>query len=85
MLKETLRILNDNKMFSLSKVSSELNISSEMAEDIILQLTRMGYISKSETPTCTSSACTSCAYSSNCSKELVKYYQLTEKGRVFLN
>ena len=38
MLKETLRILNDNKMFSLSKVSSELNISSEMAEDIILQL-----------------------------------------------
>lgn len=84
MLKETLEILNKNKVFSNSILSNSLNISIEMAEDLIAQLTRMGYIKKDEATTC-SSVCSSCAYASNCSKEVVKYYQLTDKAKDYLN
>ena len=85
MLKETLNILNSNRAFSVDNFSKKLNITSDMVTDILSQLERMGYIDKSKTSSCETTKCGSCPYASSCNKEIVKYYQVTEKGINYLN
>ena len=88
MLKEILGEIHKSKSFSIANISKKLEAPENLIENSIEQLVRMGYLSKSEMgDSCDieSSACGSCPYASSCSTDLISLYQITEKGKNFLN
>jgi len=83
MLKELLAHINGDGYFSKPLLARTLNISEAMIDEALSQLLRMGYM-KEETPVSCTDGCSGCAFAAFCHKELVKMYQLTDRGRALL-
>lgn len=84
MLKELLAHINGNGYFSKPLLARTLNISEAMVDEALAQLLRMGYMKEEETPSSCTDGCSGCAFAAFCHKELVKMYQLTDRGRALL-
>ena len=84
MLKELLAHINGNGYFSKPLLARTLNISEAMVDEALAQLLRMGYMKEEETPTSWADGGSGCAFAACCHKELVKMYQLTDRGRALL-
>ena len=86
MLKELLARIDRDGYFSKSLLARELNKSEEVIDDALSQLLRMGYLKEDESPaSCSSSSsCSGCAFANFCHKEVVKMYQLTDRGKALL-
>lgn len=84
MLKEILKIINKQGYISRNTIAKELNISEEIVDDGIRQLTRMGYILEDKTGEDCTTFCGSCPYAKSCSKDIVKTFQISDKGIKFL-
>ncbi|HHT50809.1 MAG TPA: winged helix-turn-helix domain-containing protein [Eubacteriaceae bacterium] len=84
MLKEILRIINREGYISIVSIAKELNISGQLVEDGVKQLVRMCYILEEKTGEDCSTFCGNCPFAKNCSKEIVKTYNISDKGINFL-
>lgn len=84
MLREILRILNDDGYFSISQLAEKINSSPGAAEGALQQLIRMGYIKKEETGESCTTFCGSCPYAQQCSKEVINTYEITSRGKELL-
>ncbi|HPZ16702.1 MAG TPA: FeoC-like transcriptional regulator [Sphaerochaeta sp.] len=84
MLKELLARIDRDGYFSKSLLARELNKSEEVIDDALSQLLRMGYLKEDESPSCSSSSCSGCAFANFCHKEVVKMYQVTDRGKALL-
>ena len=83
MLKKVLKELQDSKYYSKSSIGKILSISEDMVEEIIAQLTRMGYvIEEMGSPTC-ESKCKGCNVS-NCNINPIRMLTVSEKGKKLL-
>lgn len=80
MLMHLLSQIADGKILSHTKLSRRLNISNELLKQMILDLSRMGYI-ESVDDTCAMNRCTHCSFSGECaSMNKGKRWVLTRKG-----
>ncbi len=84
MLKDLLIHINDTGYFSKPLLARTLGLSEAMVDEGLTQLLRMGYMQEEETPVFCADDCSGCAFASFCHKELVKMYQLTDRGRALL-
>lgn len=85
MLKELLKEISRERIYSTSSIAKSLNIDENLVEEGIFQLVRMGYIVEDETsPTC-DSRCRGCAYTSICNTSKIKTLTITDKGKHLLN
>ena len=85
MLENILRIINRDGYISKSMISRELDISEEMIDEGINQLLRMGYILEEKTGEDCSTLCGNCPFAKNCNKEIVKTFEISDKGSSVLN
>lgn len=85
MLKSILEEFNNNKSFSVNLVSNKLKVSIDTVNDLVDQLIRMGYLHKDLPSTCSPSKCGGCPYAGSCNPDLLTYYKITEKGKLYLN
>ncbi|MCR1898792.1 FeoC-like transcriptional regulator [Irregularibacter muris] len=84
MLKDVLREINELSGFSKSTIAKNLNIPQGMVDDVINQLTRMGYLDEIVgSPSC-DTPCHSCPYSRSCNTPPVKMYKISPKGEQLL-
>lgn len=84
MLKNILKQISISKVFSVSAIAKELNITEALAEGAIEQLSRMGYIQEDMgSPTC-EKKCSGCSIS-NCNITPLKTISITEKGERLLD
>ena len=80
MLMHLLSQMADGNTLSHSELSRRLNISNELLKQMILDLSRMGYI-ESVDDTCPTNRCTHCSFSGECpSINKGKHWVLTCKG-----
>jgi len=80
MLMQLLSRIADGDNLSCSELSRRLNISNELLKQMILDLSRMGYI-ESVDDTCATNRCTHCSFSGECaSMNKGKRWVLTRKG-----
>ncbi len=85
MLKEILKIIDETNLYSDSYISKELDISREVANDMVGNLIRMGYlIEELGSPSCEIS-CGSCPYAKSCNTNPVKTFKISPKGKKLLN
>ncbi|MFA5536507.1 MAG: winged helix-turn-helix domain-containing protein [Bacillota bacterium] len=84
MLKDILRIINRDGLISRTILADELNLTQAVVDDGIDQLLRMGYLLEEKTGENCSTFCTSCPFAKNCSKEIIKTFQISEKGKRYL-
>jgi hypothetical protein len=84
MLKDVLSKINKEGYLSKSILANQLHTSEQMIEESINQLLRMGYLSEDEPTTLCSTACGKCPFAQSCSKEFVKMFRLTTKGKTLL-
>lgn len=85
MLKNILKELNNSNSFSVNSLSKKFNVDSELIESAIEKLINLKYIKKDKTSDSCGSFCSSCPYANSCNKDLINFYQLTEKGINYLN
>ena len=81
MLEAILNIIKRDGYISRSKIAEELGIDEDIISDGIDQLIRMGYLTEDTTGEDCQSFCTNCPFAKNCSKEIVKTFKLTQKGK----
>lgn len=84
MLKDVLARIGGFGYVSKSLIARELQISESMVEEAIAQLLRMGYMSVEEEGATCNASCKGCAFANFCHKDVVKMYQLTDRGRALL-
>lgn len=82
MLKDILNKINKDGYFSNRILAKELNVTEDVISDAISQLIRMGYIVKEESSYDCSTACGGCPFAQSCNKEIIKTYQISEKGKL---
>lgn len=85
MLKDVLNEINQLNSFSKSLISKNLNLPIEIIDDLVQQLIRMGYLDRIESPSYCERPCSSCPYARSCNIDLVKMYQVSQKGHDLLN
>lgn len=85
MLQDILKIINRDRQISRTNIAKELDIPLEVVDDGLNQLLRMGYIIKQDTGQDCVVACGNCPYAKRCSKEIVKTFELSDKGNTLLN
>lgn len=84
MLKNILRELSIAKVYNISDIAKNLNISEVLVEEAIEQLARMGYIIEDMgSPSC-ETKCSGCSMSSMCNIIALKTISITEKGSKLL-
>lgn len=84
LLKETLNLIDKTNLYSQSYISKELNISKDMANNLLEDLIRMGYlIEELGSPTCETS-CNRCPYARSCNTTPVKTFKISSKGERLL-
>ena len=80
MLMQLLSQIADGNTLSHTELSRRLNINNELLKQMILDLSRMGYI-ESVDDTCATSRCTHCPFSGECTSiNKGKHWVLTRKG-----
>ena len=84
MLGNILKIIDRDGYISRPMLSRELGFPEEVVNDGITQLLRMGYISEEKTGEDCSSFCSGCQFAKNCSKEIVNFFKISDKGLGFL-
>ncbi len=84
MLKDLLALINGEGYVSKPLLARMLNTSEAMVDEALAQLLRMGYMKEEETPVSCADGCSGCAFAAFCHKELVKMYQVTDRGRALL-
>lgn len=84
MLKETLDIINKSSLYSDSLISERLNVTKDMANALVQDLIRMGYLlEEMGSPSCETS-CNRCPYARSCNSTPVKTFKLSPKGESLL-
>nr|WP_300003731.1 FeoC-like transcriptional regulator [Tissierella sp.] len=84
MLKETLDLINKSNLYSDLAISEKLNVSKDMANALVDDLIRMGYlIEEMGSPSCETS-CNRCPYARSCNSTPVKTYKVSSKGEGLL-
>lgn len=84
MLKEILNIIDETNLYSDAYISKKMDITPEMANDMVKSLIRMGYlIEDMGSPTC-QTTCGNCAYARNCNTTPVKTFTISSKGKSLL-
>ncbi len=84
MLKNILKEISEAKIFSISLIANNLNISEALVEDAVEQLLRMGYIVEDMgSPTC-ETKCSGCSMKSLCKVVPIKTVSITDKGKKLL-
>ncbi|MCK9177054.1 MAG: FeoC-like transcriptional regulator [Clostridiales bacterium] len=83
MLKDILMIIDRDRKISRSHISRELNIEDTLVDDGISQLIRMGFILEEAGADCVV-ACSNCPFIKSCQKEIVKIFQISQKGKDYL-
>lgn len=84
MLKDVLIEINKSSSFSKSTISKNLNIPEGMIDDLIKQLTRMGYLIEILGSANCDTPCNSCPYTRNCNSNPIKMFSISEKGKDLL-
>lgn len=84
MLKEVLKEISNAKVFSVSLIAKDLNISESLVEDAVMELSRMEYIVEDMgSPTC-ETKCSSCTMKAFCNSVPIKTITITDKGKRLL-
>lgn len=84
MLKDILDLINETNLYSNTFISKKLNITKEMANDMVENLIRMGYLIEDlGSPTC-ETTCGNCAYARTCNTTPVKTFTISSKGKKLL-
>ncbi|SCG82599.1 hypothetical protein DW1_0992 [Proteiniborus sp. DW1] len=84
MLKDVLKEISNAKAFSVSLLAKNLKISEGLVEDIVKELSRMGYIVEDMgSPTC-GIPCSGCAMKAFCNSIPIKTFTVTAKGKKLL-
>lgn len=84
MLQDILRVIQRDGIILRPKIARELNLSEDLVDDGIRELIRMGFIVQEETGSDCAVACAKCPMAQTCLKEVVKTYQISEKGKHYL-
>lgn len=84
MLKDILMIIDRDRKISRSHISREINIEDTLVDDGISQLIRMGFILEEEAGADCVVACSNCPFIKSCQKEIVKIFQISQKGKDYL-
>lgn len=84
MLKDILNLINETSLYSDAYISKKLNIRKDVANDMVENLIRMGYLIEDlGSPSCETS-CSKCAYARSCNTTPVKTFTISSKGRKLL-
>lgn len=84
MLKNVLKEIYNSRIFSISLIAKNLNISEALVEDAVAQLLRMEYIVEDMgSPTC-ETKCSGCTMKSFCNTVPIKTFSITDKGEKLL-
>lgn len=84
MLKETLSLIDETNLYSDLYISKELDISKDMANDLVGNLIRMGYLVEDmASPDC-ETTCRSCPYAKSCGTMPLKTFKISSKGKKLL-
>ncbi|NLK08424.1 MAG: winged helix-turn-helix domain-containing protein [Firmicutes bacterium] len=84
MLTDILKIIDRDGYISRSELSRELDVYQSMIDDGITELLRMGYLLEVQTGEDCPTVCAGCPFAKQCSKEIVKTFQVSDKGRHYL-
>lgn len=84
MLKDILKIINRESLISRTLIAEELDLQVDMIEEGVNQLLRMGYLVEDETGKGCIRFCTNCPYAKSCHKDVLKTFQISEKGKKYL-
>lgn len=84
MLKDILFAIERDKILSKTRLAREFKVTVPMIDDAIDQLLRMGYLVKEETGNDCVVSCGSCPMASQCGKDILTTYVLSDKGRALL-
>ncbi len=85
MIKEILRIIDRDGYISKTQIAHELGTSSGMVDAIISQLLETGYLLYESTGENCSTICAKCPFAQNCSKEIIKIFKMSDKGKRYLS
>lgn len=84
MLKKTLNLIDETSLYSDLYISEELDISKDMANDLVENLIRMGYlVEDTASPNC-ETTCRSCPYAKSCGTMPLKTFKISPKGKKIL-
>ncbi len=84
MLKDILRVIDRDGYIFRSRIADELDIASEMVDAGIDQLLRTGYLLYENTGEDCPTVCAKCPFAQSCSKEIVKMFRISDKGKKYL-
>ena len=84
MLEDILRNVNTKGYISISQLAKELDMKSDIIEEGITQLLRMGYLIEEKTGAGCADFCGNCPFAKSCSKEIVKTFKISESAERFL-
>jgi hypothetical protein len=84
LLKSILKFISRKGYISRSHLSKELGVAEEVVGDGIAHLLRMGYLLEEDSGNDCAVFCTNCPFAQNCSKEIVKFYRISDKGNRYL-
>lgn len=84
MLRGILKIIQRDGYISRTKLARELDVSSELVDQAIGELLRMGYLVEDKTGADCPTVCSKCPYAKNCGKDIVKFFSISAKGQRYL-
>lgn len=76
--------MDRTNIYSDSFISKELNISKEMANTLVEDLIRMGYLVEDIQSPTSGISCKSCPYAKSCNSTPIKTFQISSKGKKLL-
>ncbi len=79
MLKDILKVINEEGYISRSQIAKKLNLSPPMVDEGIEKLIKMGYLTKEETGSDCVSVCSSCPFAKTCGKEIVTTFKISDR------
>lgn len=81
MLKDILKIINEDGFISRPTIARKLNLTEGMVDDGINRLIQMGYLSQEETGFDCSTTCRSCPMANTCGKEIITTFKISDKAK----
>lgn len=84
MLADILRAIDRDGYISRSQLAKELGVAEGMVSLGIDHLLQMGYLVAEEKGADCASTCANCPFARNCSKEIVKLFTISDRGKNYL-
>ncbi|NLY72990.1 MAG: hypothetical protein GX079_04810 [Tissierellia bacterium] len=80
MLKDILKIINEEGYISRPTIARRLNTTEDMVDQGIEKLVQMGYLTQEETGFNCATTCGSCPSAKSCGKEIITTFKISDRA-----